>query len=236
MFERWDRPEQMHIDHEDGEDNLKRKEVFLIRLILFRAIPVLMIVLSISSCFFGWIRIPDKLREDLNSIQKYVKMGNNFLNKYLGTSELAGINTEEIGELIDVFSDGELTPYEIFSKGETVQNASDSVSRICTKIKLESDMAGALETLAKNIQLFRYLFFAVIGTGLLTILMILFRKKLFGNWYFTIAMALMAGWCWQLVRTVNEKMAEGGDIKCTMLPVIALLFSLPLIPYGRKKQ
>ena len=61
-------------------------------------------------------------------------------------------------------------------------------------------------------------------------------KKILGNWYFTVATALMAGGGWRLAGSINEKLAEGGDLKCTLIPVIALLLSLPLIPYRKRKQ
>lgn len=236
MNERWDYHESMDGRRREEHEILQKKESLFRSVILFRALPVLLVIMSMSCLFFGWVRIPDNLQKDLSRIQKYVGVGNNLLNKYLGTSELAGINTEEIGELLGIFADGQLSPYEIYSEGETVQNASESVSRICAKLKLDSDTADALAALSEKIQWFRYLFFAVIGTGMLTILLILFRKKFLGNWCFSIATALMAGWCWRLAGSINEKLAEGGDLKCTLIPVIALLLSLPWIPYRKKKQ
>ena len=71
----------------------QEKESLFSRIILFRALPILMAVLSMSCLFFGWIRIPDDLTSDLNTIEKYVSKGNSLLEKYLGTSEIAGIDT-----------------------------------------------------------------------------------------------------------------------------------------------
>ena len=233
MNEKWNDPGKgFHAGGEDFYD--QKKESLFNSIVLFRILPVLMVVLSVSSLLFGWIRITDDLKDDLNRIQKYVGIGSNIMNKYLGTDELAGIDVGEIEDLITVFSDGLLTPEEIFKEGDTVQNAATSIRKICTKFNLSSDTADALDTLADSIQVFRYLYIVVFGTATVTILLILFRKKILGNWYFTIAMAIMTGWCWRLVRTISENGTEEQVLQCTIVPVIALLLSLPLIPYEKK--
>lgn len=234
MNEKWDDPGK---EFQPGEElDGQKKESLFISIVLFRILPVLMVVLSVSSLLYGWIRIADDLKDDLNRIQKYVGIGSNIMNKYLGTDELAGIDVGEIEKLITVFSDGLLTPEEIFVKGDTVQNAASSIRTICTKFNLKSDTADALDTLSDSIQLFRYLYIAVFVTAAVTVLLILFRKKILGNWYFTITMAFMAGWCWRLVRTISENGSGEPTIQSTIVPVIALLLSLPLIPYGKKDR
>ena len=135
---------------------------------------------------------------------------------------------------IGILSDGELTPYEMITKADTVQNTADSIRLICTKLKLESQSADGLEALADGLQVFRYLYFAMIGTGFLTIILILFRRKILGNWFFPAAAAGLLVWTLLMVKTINEKMAEGSSLSCTILPFAALLLSLPLIPYKRK--
>ena len=212
----------------------QEKESLFSRIILFRALPILMAVLSISCLFFGWIRIPDDLTSDLNTIEKYVSKGNSLLEKYLGTGEIAGIDTSEIKDLIGILSDGELTPYEMITEADTVQNTADSIRVICTKLKLESQSADGLEALADGLQVFRYLYFAMIGTGLLTILLILFRRKSLGNWLFPAAAAGLLVWTLLMVKTINEKMAEGSSLNCTIVPFVALLLSIPWVPYMRK--
>lgn len=219
----------------DSEFYGQEKESLLKKVFLFRLLPVLMVVISMSCLFFSWMTIPEEWKNDLVKIEQYVSRGSSLLEGFLGSSEIAGVDTEEIEELIGIFSDGKLTPNEIYNHAETVKNGSEDLIGICSKLKIENDTTEALEKLASGMTLFRYLYLAVMGTGAITIILIFFRKKLIGNWFFTAAVAAMTAWHGRLIWVMNEQL-NGYEIKITVIPFIALILSLPLIRYQKKKR
>ena len=214
----------------------EKREGFVRSVIFFRVLPILLILLSLSCLFTGWVRFSDNLKTDLNEITGYVSKTSSFLGKYAGIDSIGGIDTTELEEVIGILSDGELTPYEICTGVNTVQKASMELSQICDRLNIQSDSVDTLNSMAEGMAVFRLLCIILLGTAVLTILLILFRVKILGNWYFTAAAAALLICCVLLMNAVNQKMGTDYHISLTMFPFIAVILSLPLIPYKKKKQ
>lgn len=214
----------------------ERREGIFRSVFLFRVLPILLILLSLSCLFTGWVRFSDNLKTDLNEITGYVSKTSTFLGKYVGIDSIGGIDTTELEEVIEILSDGELSPYEICTGVDTVQKASMELSQICDRLNIQSDTVDMLNSMAEGMSLFRLLCMILLGTAVLTIILILFRVKILGNWFFTAAAAALLVCCVLLMNAVNQKMGADYHVGLTMFPFIAVILSLPLIPYKRKKQ
>lgn len=214
----------------------KEKESVFRSVVLFRILPVLLILLSLNCLFAGWIRFSDDLRTDLNEITGYVGTASSLLEKFAGITSIGGIETSELEAVIDMLSDGKLTPYEICTEVDTVEKASMELSQLCDRLDIQSNSVEMLDTMADAMAVFRILCYILLGTAVLTILLILFRIKILGNWFFTAAMAALPAWCLMVMHTVNERIGSEYHVGLTIVPLIAVILSLPLIPYRRKKQ
>ena len=226
----------MTMKKSQGTDFPVRKtgENWFHKVILYRMLPILLIISSWSCMSLGWIQMNDSMKDDLTRILGYVSKGSSVLEKYLGIDDIAGVSTSDLEAMNEILSDGRLTPYEIFTEADTVKRAAESLGVLCKKLKFTTNTGEALEAMALKIGVFHYLYLAVSITAVLTIFLILFRQKLFGNWLFPLSNAAAIIWFSMLIRTVNEKTGSEYDLKFTVIPFLALLLSLPFIRYDRR--
>ena len=221
---------------ETGISVKKTEESWFRKLILFRMLPIVLVLSSWSCLFLGWVQMNDSMRDDLTKILKYLSKGSSVMEKYLGINDVAGIDTSDLESMNSILSDGRLTPYEIYIEADTVKSAAKSLSIICKKMKITTNAGEALEVMALKVGVFHYLFFAVTGIAILTIFLILIRRKILGNWLFSISNMVIIIWFGLLIRTINEKTGSEYDLKYTIIPFLSLILSLPFIRYDRRKN